>query len=71
MSIFTILTMVTAFTSAAGLWPHLPPWTAWGVLALQMLLTGMNCITPSRKERWAWGPIATVMLVLVLIVLFN
>ena len=71
VSIFIILTMDTAVTSAAGLWPHLPPWTAWGVLALQMLSTGTNCITPSRKERSAWGPIATVMLVLVLIVLFN
>lgn len=69
VSIFIVLAMAAGVASAAGLWPHLPPWTAWGVLALQMLSTGMNCITPSRKERWAWGPIATVMLVL--IVLFN
>jgi hypothetical protein len=40
----------------------------WGVVALSTLAAVLNTITPSRRERLLWAPVAAVMLVCSVIV---
>jgi hypothetical protein len=70
VSILLLLAMAAAMLSAGGFWPNWPVWTGWALLVLQVLSTIMNWITPSKQERRIWGPITTLMLILVVIVLF-
>jgi hypothetical protein len=65
LSILLLLFMALAILSAAGFsgrfWPR---WTGWVAVGLSALTCALNWITPSRKERRLWGPVATVMLAL-------
>jgi len=71
ISIFILLAMGMAVLSSANIWPNWPSWTGWAFLGVQALSTIANWITPSVKERIVWGPITTIMLALVLIVMFS
>ncbi len=42
----------------------------WFVFAFFVLGTILNWITPSKKERLLWGPVNTLILVLLIILLF-
>ncbi|WP_293451512.1 hypothetical protein [Planktotalea sp.] len=66
VSILLLLAMAAAMLSAAGYWPNWPIWTGWALLVLQILSTTLNWITPSKQERRIWGPVTTVMLILVM-----
>jgi len=59
-----IAAMALAILSVAGMWPNWPIWTGWAAVALQVVSTILNWITPSTAERRLWGPTTTVMLVL-------
>ena len=56
--------MALAILSAAGMWPNWPIWTGWAAVALQVVSTVLNWITPSTAERRLWGPTTSVMLAL-------
>ncbi len=71
VSVALLVGMAGSVTSAAGLAPHWPEWTGWGVLAVQVLSTVLNWITPSRAERLLWGPVTSVMLVLAAFVVLS
>ncbi len=64
LSIPLLLLMGASIASIAGLPPHLPAWTIWIALGLQMLSMLLNWITRSRHERILWGPITTLMFAL-------
>ena len=68
MYIPLLLFMSAGVASAAGMWPNWPAWTGWTALGIQALSTLMNWITPSRPERLLWGPVTSVMLLLVVYV---
>ena len=70
LSIPLLVYMGAGISSAAGMAPHWPKWTAYTVLAVQLLSTFLNWITPSRAERLLWGPVTSVMLALVVYVVF-
>ncbi|MBO6898592.1 MAG: hypothetical protein JJ868_14565 [Shimia sp.] len=63
ISVFILLGMAFAITSAAGWWPQWPLWASWGALTVQGLSCVANWITPSQPERRLWGPITSLMLV--------
>lgn len=62
LSTLLLAAMACSILSAAGIWPHWPMWTGWVTLAVQILSTLLNWITPSRPERALWGPVTTIML---------
>lgn len=70
LSFFTLLVLVRAdlilpqFRSAAEI-------GFWFVLGFTTLSTVMNWITPSRIERNIWGPVTTVQLICILIIVFK
>lgn len=64
VSILVLAAMGAAVSSAAGGAPGWPEWTGWVALAVQVLSTFMNWITPSQRERRLWAPITSAMLVL-------
>lgn len=68
LSVPLLLCMGAGVTSAAGMSPNWPPWSAYAVLVVQALSTIVNWVTPSRAERRLWGPITAVMLALVVYV---
>ena len=68
LSVPLLLFMFAGVASAAGMWPNWPAWTGWTALGIQVLSTLMNWITPSRPERLLWGPVTSVMLLLVVYV---
>lgn len=68
-SVFLLTAMGLAILSAAGIWPDWPIWTGWATVAVQVLSTVLNLITPSVAERRLWGPVTLVMLVLALTVM--
>ncbi len=72
LSVLVLGFMATAVLSAAGFaggfWPR---WTGWVGVALSALTCTLNWITPSRKERKLWAPIATVMLALAAYVMIG
>lgn len=70
VSVFLLLFMGASVSSAAGMVPNWPMWTAYTALAIQSLSTLLNWITPSRPERLLWGPITTGMLSLAAYVIF-
>lgn len=71
LSILLLLAMCFAVLSAVEIWPNWPIWTGWACFVLQAISTILNWITPSSHERWVWGPITSVMLVLVSTVMFS
>lgn len=70
-SIPLLLFMGAAVTSAASLPPGWSSWTGWSALAIQSLSTVLNWITRSVPERKLWGPITSIMLVLVAYVVIT
>lgn len=70
VSVFLLLFMGAGVSSAAGMMPNWPMWTAYTALAIQALSTLLNWITPSRPERLLWGPITTGMLSLAAYIIF-
>jgi hypothetical protein len=70
-SILILAAMAASILSAAGMWPNWPTWTGWAALAMQVLSTVMNLITPSKAERKLWGPITFIMLLLALFVILS
>ncbi|MEO0828994.1 MAG: hypothetical protein AAFY03_00860 [Pseudomonadota bacterium] len=70
ISIVILVGLALGALSAAGLWPNWPAWTGWIVVAIQCVVTLLNWITPSIPERRLWGPIETVMLGLILLIMF-
>lgn len=70
VSVPLLLFMAASVTSAAGLAPNWPAWTAYAAIAIQGLSTILNWITPSRPERRLWGPITSIMLLLAGYVVF-
>ncbi len=64
VSILLLGCMGAAITSAAGMAPGWPFWTAWVAVGIQVLSVILNWITPSAAERRLWGPVTTLMLVL-------
>ena len=70
LSVPLLICMGAGVTSAAGMSPNWPPWSAYVVLVVQTLSTIVNWVTPSRAERHLWGPIAAVMLGLAVYVVF-
>ncbi len=71
LSVPVLVCMAAGLTSAAGMSPHWPKWTAYVALAVQVLSTFLNWITTSRAERLLWGPVTTVMLLLAVYVIFG
>ena len=71
LSIVLLSLMAGAVLSAAGLWLSWPAWAGWTVLGIQALSALLNWITPSPAERRLWGPVTTVMLGLVALVLLG
>ena len=63
--------MAAAMRSADGGWPNWPMWTAWATLALSAASMLMNWITPSKPERLVWGPVTTVMFLLVVAIIWS
>ena len=70
LSVPTLIFMGASITSAAGLVPNWADWTAYAAIAVQALSTTLNWITPSQKERFLWGPITSIMLLLAAYVVF-
>ena len=70
LSVPTLIFMGASITSAAGLMPSWADWTAYAAIAVQALSTTLNWITPSQKERFLWGPITSIMLLLAAYVVF-
>ena len=70
LSVPTLIFMGASITSAAGLMPNWADWTAYAAIAVQALSTTLNWITPSQKERFLWGPITSIMLLLAAYVVF-
>lgn len=62
LSVLLLVFMGAGITSAAGMRPNWPEWTGWSALAVQVLSTILNWITPSRAEKRLWGPVTAVML---------
>jgi hypothetical protein len=65
VSVVLLAAMALAILSAAGFWPLWPMWTGWLTLGFQAVVTALNWITPSVRERKLWAPITTAMLLLV------
>ena len=70
LSVPTLIFMAASIISAAGLVPNWADWTAYAAIAVQALSTTLNWITPSQKERFLWGPITSIMLLLAAYVVF-
>ena len=70
LSVPTLIFMAASIISAAGLMPNWADWTAYAAIAVQALSTTLNWITPSQKERFLWGPITSIMLLLAAYVVF-
>ena len=70
-SIVLLACMAYSVVSLANLVPPWPLWTAWITCALQVVSMLVNWITPSRPERLVWGPITTLMCVLMLVVFLD
>ena len=70
VSIPVVLFQGLAILSAAG-FPGLgwPRWTGWLALAVTIVSTVLNWITPSKPERAVWGPIMLVLSAMALVVL--
>jgi hypothetical protein len=64
LSILIILYMAASIASASGLAPNWADWTAYVAISMQVLITILNWITPSKKERILWGPTTSIMLLL-------
>ena len=69
-SIFLLVGMALAVLSAEGGWPNWPFWTIWIAVAVNALSMVLNWITPSKEERRLWGPIMTIMFLLILTVVW-
>jgi len=52
---------LTVLDRAGLLGLGLPGWAVWPVLALTLLTTLANLVTPSRPERLLWGPVTVAM----------
>ncbi|MGV6849897.1 MAG: hypothetical protein ACWA5A_16115 [Marinibacterium sp.] len=54
-----------AVATRAGLTGAADPasWPFWGAMAITVLTTVLNLITPSLPERRLWGPVTVVMLI--------
>ncbi|MBT55889.1 MAG: hypothetical protein CMF72_21135 [Mameliella sp.] len=61
-SVLVLLFQALAILSAAG-FPGLgwPRWTGWAALAVSVISTVLNGVTPSAKERALWFPVVLVM----------
>lgn len=70
LNVPTLIFMGASITSAAGLMPNWADWTTYAAIAVQALSTTLNWITPSQKERFLWGPITSIMLLLAAYVVF-
>ena len=70
LSVPTLIFMGASITSAAGLMPNWADWTAYGAIAMHVLVTILNWISPSKKEKLLWGPITFIMLLLAAYVVF-
>jgi len=65
LSIPIIIYMGASITSAYGLLvSNWADWTAYGAIAMHVLVTILNWISPSKKEKLLWGPITFIMLLL-------
>ncbi len=67
-----IALMAVFVLSQAGLilpqWENAPGWLIWAIVGFSGVSLAMNAITPSKRERRVWVPVAAVMLVSSLIV---
>jgi hypothetical protein len=70
LSIPILIGMALAILSAAG-FPGLgwPLWTGWCAFGLTAVITVLNLITPSARERALWGPVTAVMTAMALVVM--
>ena len=70
VSIPVVLFQGLAILSAAG-FPGLgwPRWTGWLALAVTIVSTVLNWITPSKPERAVWGPVMLVLSAMALVVM--
>lgn len=70
VSIPVVLFQGLAILSAAG-FPGLewPRWTGWVALAVTLVSTVLNWITPSKPERAVWGPVMLVLSAMALVVM--
>ena len=71
LSILLLLFMAGGILSAAQLPPDWPNWAGWSALAIQLVSTVLNIITPSTVERRLWAPVTIVLLGLASYVLIN
>ena len=62
LSVPLLVCMSAGITSTAAMPPNWSSWTGWAALAVQMLSTVLNWITPSRAEKRLWGPVTAIML---------
>lgn len=69
VSIILLLGMIFAMTSISGEWPFWPRWTGWVTVGINGIMCLLNWITRSQPERYIWGPITTVILTLVLMIM--
>ena len=72
VSIILLVLFAYSVMSKQTKWlPHWPAWTGWATLVVQGISMLLNWITPSQSERYLWGPITTLMFVLVVISLIS
>lgn len=66
--------MGTAMAARAGIapdWPDWPNWTFWAAFAVTIATTIANLATPSRAERFLWGPVTVVLTICALRLAFS
>ncbi len=65
-----LIVMALAVLAIDRGWTGWPSWTGWPVVIVSALSMLMNWITPSKAERLLWGPVTTIMFLLVVAVVW-
>jgi len=73
--VLAVMAQVLLAIHGTGLFVNAPTWLIdalkWFTFVYAILGFVMNWITRSKKERMVWGPVATVLLVLVSLTIFG
>ncbi|MFN4101820.1 MAG: hypothetical protein ACK4GT_18815 [Pararhodobacter sp.] len=56
LSVVLLILAGLAMLSQAAVWPYWPRWSGWATVAMLLVASLVNGITPSRAERNLWMP---------------